>query len=293
MLKSMTAYACEEISEQALTVGVEMRAYNSRYLDIVLRLPPGYAAFEEAIKGVIGTCVARGRVEVRIKVKDLSEDACAYEADTARAKAFYAAAQTLRKDLHLPGDLTLENLLALPGLVQSVENSPVADTHRPLMQRCLNQALEALDRMRRQEGEHIARDFAQRLDGIEAQLDRVEAAADGLVEQYRDKLQTRIESLTQGLVALDPMRIAQEAALLADRSDISEEIVRARSHVAQFRAIMQDDEPAGRKLNFLLQEFNREFNTMGAKAGKADLAHTIVALKAEIEKLREQVQNIE
>lgn len=293
MLKSMTAYAYEEKSEKELTVGVEMRSYNSRHLDIALRLPPGYASLEEKIKGAIAASVARGRVEVRIKANDSSEEACVYEADTARAKAFYAAAQTLRKDLHLPGDLTLENLLALPGLVQPVENSPVADTHWPLMERCLDQALETLDRMRRQEGEHIRRDFVQRMDWIEAQLDLIEKATGGLLDQYREKLQARIEALTQGLAALDPQRIAQEAALLADRSDISEEIVRARSHVAQFRTIMQGDEPAGRKLNFLLQEFNREFNTMGAKVGQADLAHMTVAVKAEIEKLREQVQNIE
>ncbi len=293
MLKSMTAFAGIHTSAADLIVDIEIRSYNSRHLDIALRLPPGYASLEEKIKSAITARLERGRIEVRVKVKDSSADACVYEADIGRAKAYYAAAQALRKDLHLPGDLTLENLLALPGLMQPVESSPVADIHWPLIAQGLDQALDTLDKMRRIEGEHIENDFVQRIAWMEAQLDQIEKSADGLVDQYRQKLEARIEALTSGVVALDPARLAQEAALLADRSDISEEIVRARSHVAQFRAIMQGSEPAGRKLNFLLQEFNREFNTMGSKVPQATLAHMIVAVKAEIEKLREQVQNIE
>jgi uncharacterized protein (TIGR00255 family) len=157
----------------------------------------------------------------------------------------------------------------------------------------LSEALASLDQMRLQEGNHIGEDFAQRLELIETHLDAIEKEAAGLPALYRDKLTSRIESLTQGVVELDPVRIAQEVAVMADRSDISEEIVRARSHMLQFRALAKGPEPAGRQLNFLLQEFNREFNTMGSKIGQADLAHSIVAVKAEIEKLREQVQNIE
>ena len=135
--------------------------------------------------------------------------------------------------------------------------------------------------------------FSNRPEFIESGLRQIDAAADGLLPVYRDKLTARIEALTQGVAELDPARISQEAAIAADRSDISEEIVRVRSHIRQFRDIMHADEPAGRKLNFLLQEFNREFNTMGSKIGQAEVAHLIVDIKAEIEKLREQVQNIE
>jgi uncharacterized protein (TIGR00255 family) len=293
MLKSMTAFAEDHTSEADLTVDIEIRSYNSRHLDIMLRMPPGYASLEERIKSAISGHLERGRIEVRIKVKDVSGDVCVYEADIARAKAYYAAAQALRKDLHLPGDLTLENLLVLPGLMQPIESSPVADVHWPIISQGLDRALETLDKMRRIEGGHIEKDLEQRIAWMETQLDQIEQATDGLIDQYREKLVARMEALTRGVVALDPVRLAQEAALLADRSDISEEIVRARSHVAQFRTIMQGPEPAGRKLNFLLQEFNREFNTMGSKVTQAALAHMIVAVKAEIEKLREQVQNIE
>jgi uncharacterized protein (TIGR00255 family) len=293
MLKSMTAYAALEQTEQAITVGVEIRTYNSRHLDIALRLPSGYAGVEDKIKALINRSMVRGRIEVRIWVKDASEAACAFEVDSAKARAFYAAAQTLKKELQLSGDIALDSLLNLPGIIQKIDNQQANEQYWPLLEQILHQALGTIDRMRRQEGDHIGEDFARRLEWMASQLDGIEAATDGMLDQYRDKLQARIETLTQGKVPLDPMRIAQEAAIFADRSDISEEVVRARSHIAQFRNIMQDEEPSGRKLNFLLQEFNREFNTMGSKMGQADIAHTIVAVKAEIEKLREQVQNIE
>ena len=293
MLKSMTAYASEEKSDQALTVGAEIRGYNSRHLDIALRLSNGYAALEEKIKAQIAAKVVRGRIEVRIWVKDASEKATAFEVDMVKARAFFQAASALKSELKLSGDLSLEHMLALPGVIQSAENLQAADLHWPRIADCLAKVLENLDRMRRREGDHLRSDFVQRLDWIEAQLKVIETSTDGLLGQYRDRLQARIEALTQGIVTLDPMRIAQEAALMADRSDISEEIVRAKSHIAQFRSVLDGDEPAGRKLNFLLQEFNREFNTMGSKTSQAAVSHTIVAVKAELEKMREQVQNIE
>ena len=161
------------------------------------------------------------------------------------------------------------------------------------MQDCLKSALDQLDAMRKAEGDNMAADFKQRLDAIERMLQEIESEAAGLPDVYRQRLKERIDALTHGMVEIDEARIAQEAALLADRSDISEEIVRAKSHIQQFRARMHDDTPAGRPLNFLLQEFNREFNTMGAKSGKADMSHVIVAVKSELEKLREQIQNVE
>ena len=153
--------------------------------------------------------------------------------------------------------------------------------------------MSILDQMRQKEGDYTARDLTDRLDFISASIDRIATDSADLLGHYSERLQECIAALTRGTVELDPQRIAQEAAFLADRSDISEEIVRAKSHVHQFRDFMQSDDPAGRKLNFLLQELNREFNTMGSKIGNADVAHVVVDVKAELEKLREQVQNIE
>ncbi len=289
----MTAYACVEHNDNDITVRVEIRSYNSRHLDLVLRLPMGYASMEERIKGLITACIERGRVEVRLKIQDKSEAGCAYEVDMQRAKEYTAVANQLNKTLQLASQLSLDYLMGVPGVVQPAENQLDVEAHWPLMAAGVGQALEALDEMRQKEGLFIGKDFTQRLAHIEKGLHHIENATHGLLDQYREKLQTRVEALTRGVVTLDDARISQEAAIMADRSDISEETVRVHSHIQQFREIMDSGEPAGRKLNFLLQEFNREFNTMGSKVGQADVAHTIVDIKAEIEKLREQVQNIE
>ena len=294
MLKSMTGYAFAERSEDQLTVSAEMRSYNSRYLDVSLKLPMGYASFEEKIKGLISAVMERGHVDLRLNVQDHSEAALAYQVDLQRAKAFCAAAAELNDGLDLGAEaVSLEYLLGVAGVILPADNRMDADSHWLLTEAVVRDVLADLDRMRLTEGRFIAQDLIQRLDFIEQSLDGIQKNASDLVPQYRDRLQARVAVLTQGLVEIDQARIAQEACIIADRSDISEEIVRSRSHIQQFRDIVDLDEPSGRKLNFLLQEFNREFNTMGAKVGKAALAHVIVDVKSEIEKLREQVQNIE
>ncbi len=294
MLKSMTAYAFIEQSEDALTVTVEARTYNSRNLDAIVRLPMGYAGFEEKIKTLIAASITRGRVELRLTVKDDAKAACAYETDAARAKMYLAACAQLKLELGLEADpLPMEHLLNVPGVIQPAEVQSDIESHWDLIARSVGAAVDQVDQMRQREGAFLGEDFVQRLTFVEKNLDAIEASVRDLPERYRAKLQARVEALTQGVVELDAARIAQEAGLLADRSDISEEIVRARSHIKQFKRIMDGDEPAGRKLNFLLQEFNREFNTMGAKVGEATAAHMIVDIKSEIERLREQVQNIE
>jgi len=294
MLKSMTAYAFVERHDGDLAVSAEIRSYNSRHLDVALKLPMGYASFEEKLKAIVSSAMERGRVELRIGIQDNSETACSYQVDLARAKAYSAAAGQLNDTLNLgAGPLPLEYLLNVTGVILPADNRVDADSHWPLAEAVAREALLDLDRMRLKEGDFIEQDLTQRLDFIERSLDDIESGATDMVTHYRDRLQARIEILTQGLVEIDQARISQEASMLADRSDISEEIVRSRSHIQQFRSIMGLDAPAGRKLNFLLQEFNREFNTMGAKVGQAALAHVIVDVKSEIEKLREQVQNIE
>jgi len=294
MLKSMTAYAFVEHHDGDLTVSAEIRCYNSRYLDVALKLPMGYASFEEKLKTIISSAMERGRVELRVGIQDNSEGACTYKVDLPRARAYCTAAGHLNDTLKLDaGPLPLSNLLSVPGVILPADNRVDADSHWPLTEAVVREALLDLDRMRLKEGDFIGQDLIRRLDFIERSLDGIETVVTDMVTHYRDRLLARIETLTQGLVEIDQARIAQEASMLADRSDISEEIVRSRSHIQQFRGIMGSDAPAGRKLNFLLQEFNREFNTMGAKVGQADLAHVIVDVKSEIEKLREQVQNIE
>lgn len=294
MIKSMTAYAAvEKKADQGVTVSVEIRTVNSRAIDLVLRLPNGFAVFEEKIKSLLHSRLERGRIEVRLTYVDASEKAVSYEIDAVKLKSYLACLEQLQSAANIPSPVSLDYLAGIPGMIVPADTSATIEGHWPLLEDCINEAIIQVDRMRCQEGEFIGRDITMRIDGIEKQLGRIEAAAGELPALYRDKLQARIENLTAGVVDLDPVRLAQEAALLADRSDISEEIVRVRSHFEQFRCIMADEQPAGRRLNFLLQELNREFNTMGSKAGQAQASHMIVEIKAEIEKIREQVQNIE
>ncbi|MGA6927709.1 MAG: YicC/YloC family endoribonuclease [Desulfosarcina sp.] len=293
MIKSMTAFARAESQTTACTLRVEVRSYNSRHLDVALKLSHGFESLEEPIRSLVAETVARGRVELRIQIQEDSEAGVTFSINLPRARAYREALKALNLSLGLSDPIGMETVLAAGNMVQAVEVEKDADAIWPQLSACLKRAMADLDAMRRQEGDNLARDFTQRILAVETMLEAVAAQAAQVPEMVRQRLGERIEALTHGMVEIDPMRIAQEAALLADRSDISEEIVRVRSHIQQFRALMADDSPAGRPLNFLLQEFNREFNTMGSKSGQAATSHTIVAVKSELEKLREQIQNVE
>jgi uncharacterized protein (TIGR00255 family) len=293
MIKSMTSYAGAETIQDDIVAEVEIRSFNSRHLDPVLRLPHGYNVLEEKIKKRLAQVITRGRVEFRLKIKDNRPESVRYEIDEPKAAAFHRALQELKARFDLDDPLSLDHFLGVSGLIAPVEADRELDARWQVIKDCIDQATKAMNAMREKEGAYLRADFEQRLTYIEDSIDRIETDSGDLLTLYQERLKERIAVLTKETVEPDSNRILQEAAFLADRSDISEEIVRARSHVAQFRSIMDSPEPAGRKLNFLLQEFNREFNTMGAKAGNSDISHRIVELKSELEKLREQVQNVE
>ena len=293
MIHSMTAFARAKKAKQELTVTVEIRSYNSRYLDIALRMPHGYLRLEDKIKGLISDRVARGRIEINIRIRDNSDKAFAFEINEPMAEAFHEALVRLKDKFNIDTGVTLDLFTGIERVIIPAEVDRDLEACWLVINECMNEAFDDLVAMRKREGDIMAQDFTQRLDYIEEAIDRIEQETSGLVSVYQERLKDRISALTKGIVEIDPARIAQEAALLADRSDISEEIVRARSHIKQFREITDSQEPAGRKLNFLLQEFNREFNTMGSKTIKADVSHIIVDAKTELEKIREQVQNVE
>jgi uncharacterized protein (TIGR00255 family) len=293
MIKSMTAYAVGQDTRDDISIALEIRSYNSRYLDVVLRLPHRYNCLEEKIKGVISKMISRGRIEIKLKISDSSDDSYAFEVNKPKAQAYYDAVLQLRDTLNIDAQIPLDLVTGAEGVIKPAETKDDTEKLWPHLRDCMVNAMESLDLMRKQEGDFMAKDFATRIDYIEKTLDRIEKGSSGLLSQYQEKLKERISALTRGLVEIDPGRIAQEAAILADKSDIAEEIVRSRSHIKQFRTIMDSKEPGGRKLNFLLQEFNREFNTMGSKTGNADVSHMVVDLKSELEKIREQVQNVE
>ena len=293
MIKSMTGFASAAATAENIAVTVEMRTYNSRNLDLSLRVSPGDPGLEERIRALLSGRLVRGRVEVKIQVETTVDDAARVEVDMTRARALMAVLKRLQADLGLDGAPSLELLMACGGILQNA--APETDVERvwPTLEACLTQALGELDAMRGREGRYLAQDLDARLDRIEGALEEIAGNAAGLTAIYQERLRERIATLTQGPVEIDHARLAQEVAFLAERSDISEELVRAESHIRQFRGIMAAPEAGGRKLNFLLQELNREFNTMGSKIGSADVAHAVVDVKSELEKIREQVQNIE
>jgi uncharacterized protein (TIGR00255 family) len=235
----------------------------------------------------------RGRIEIQLHIKDESEKALAFEVDETKAIAYHKALMKLNALLNLQKDIPIEFITGAMGIIRPMERSTDPDIQWPAIQDCFYEAIETLKKMRQKEGGFLEKDIHNRLNFIEHSINRIEKESGDLLTCYMERLKERISALTKGIIEIDPGRIAQEAAFLADRSDISEEIVRAKSHIMHFREIMTEEESSGRKLNFLLQEFNREFNTMGAKAGNTEISHTIVSVKSELEKIREQVQNIE
>ncbi|MCU0601706.1 MAG: YicC family protein [Desulfobacterales bacterium] len=293
MIKSMTGFASASAAAGGLTVGIEIRTYNSRNLDIALRLPAGYSDLEERARSVIAARLTRGRIEARVHIEDASDSASPVEVDMARARAVFAALQHLKTELGLEGAASLELVVGVGGVLKTVQPKADLAAAWSVLEGCLAQALDGLDAMRSAEGRHLAVDLGARLDALEAAIGDISRKSAGLAALYQERLKERITALTQGMVEIDPARMAQEAAFLADRADISEEIVRAGSHLSQFRSIMDAAEPGGRKLNFLLQELNREFNTMGSKISNAAAGHVVVEVKTELEKIREQIQNVE
>ena len=293
MIKSMTAYARAEKSADDVKATIEIRSYNSRHMDMSIRIPSPYQFLEDKLKDLISARIARGRLEIRLQIEDRSDEAAALEIDEARANALMAIFEQLRTTYKFKDEITLNLLLHAGGMIKPVENSPKEEMIWPAVKDCTILALEDLEAMRRTEGDFISSDFRQRLDFIKNCLEQIKKGSADLLSQYQQRLAERIAALTQNIVELDPARVAQEAAFLADRSDISEEMTRAASHLNQFDHIMQAPEPAGRKLNFLLQELNREFNTMGSKIGDATIAHLVIDVKSELEKIREQIQNVE
>ena len=293
MIKSMTAFSSVEKHQDNVTVQVEIRSYNSRHLDLNVRMTYGYMAVEEKLRSLVAEYIVRGRVEIKVGIQDASQTGYAFDVDAPKARAFFDALTELKGHLGTTAEIPLELVVSKGEVIRPLDQARDVDRAWGVVEICAKEALSELDAMRLREGENLADDVAMRLKKIEENLVEIEDNSQGLLAVYKSRLKERILVLTKDVVKVDEGRIEQEAALLADKSDISEELVRAASHINQFKTIMAGPDPSGQPLNFLLQEMNREFNTIGSKTGKAHVAHAVVAVKSELEKLREQVQNIE
>lgn len=293
MIKSMTGFAGTSYSENNISTTIEIRSYNSRYLDIVIRIPAQYGNLEDSIKQMISNRLTRGRVEIRITIKNEASPIGGFVVNEVLADAYMDALRQLKQRFDINDPTPLSLLSNVNGIIEPQVKELDVNAVWQTLQQGIAAALDEHEEMRKKEGAALAADLSDRIRKIEDCIIAIEQRTDGLLELYQKRLKERIHALTQGLVEIEPVRIAQEAACLADKCDISEEIVRARSHLQQFRDLMEAPEPSGKPLNFLLQEFSREFNTMGVKAGNAEISHITVTAKTELEKIREQVQNVE
>ena len=291
MLKSMTGFGAAAVENDDYKVTVELKAVNQRFLEMNFHMPRQFGQWEENLRQLIRQAAARGKGDIFVNYIDKRESKSTIRVDKGLALAYQTAMNELSDTLHLPRPDSAVMFAGFPDVLQ-VEQSVELDGLQPVLEDALQQALKAFDDMRQREGAHIAEDFEQRLAKLEDMRQQLITLAPAIVEERRQHLQ---EVLAEALAGkdFDETRIIQETALFADRVNYTEEVVRLESHIAQFRQIMAAGEPSGRKLDFLIQEFNRETNTIGSKANSKDAAQLVVDMKSEIEKIREQVQNIE
>jgi len=291
-MRSMTGYGRAEQITGDWQISIELSAVNRKQTDIVVHLPSGLAALESDLKKQIGQQVLRGRVTARISVESANSTSSEISLDENLAKQYIALVQSLAKDCDQELQVSAADLLRVPGVFTFETHTLPVDELQKSLPQVLNESLEALLAMQDAEGEHLHEDLEARLKFVEKELDVIATASPQVVERYRKTLHQRLEEA--GLnIDLNDDRLLREIGLFADRCDISEEITRTQSHIKQFRSYMESEEAVGRSLDFLCQELNREINTIGSKANDAKIAQHVVETKTELEKVREQVQNIQ
>jgi uncharacterized protein (TIGR00255 family) len=289
----MTGYGKAMVAGDDFSVSVDLKTVNNRFLDIHLRVGSELAALEPGVKKRITSRLTRGRVDVTISLERSAQ--MVYELNRPLIAGYVNALKQLQQDFDISGELDINVLARIPGALQPARNG-IDERIVSAVDTAVDQALEELECMREQEGETLKAELRERVNKIESLVPTIESAAAGLAEAYRLRLQKRIgELLNRGgqVVEIDPARLAQEVAYLADRSDVSEEMVRLRSHLTQFQEALDAPGEAGKMLDFLLQELNREANTTLSKSTDLVIKEAGLAIKAEVEKLREQVQNVE
>ncbi|MBI2882408.1 MAG: YicC family protein [Candidatus Methylomirabilis oxyfera] len=293
MLNSMTGFGQGECITSLRRYVCELQSVNHRYLETRTRLPKRLSALELPILKSLQGRFARGRFDVTVLEELTGEQSCTLRVNRPLAHAYLDAVKTLQSELGLTGEVTLELLLSRSDLFDlEGEKSGEADTDWPAVSTALEGAMSALAKMRREEGRALEAALLSHLDLVEATLATIVARAPEVVQGYKSRLELRLQRLLEGK-PVDPGRLEQEVAILAERSDITEETTRVTSHLRQFRDLIRQQGPHGRRMEFLLQEMLREVNTIGAKANDARTSHDVITLKSVLEQLREQVQNVE
>lgn len=296
MIQSMTGFGRAAFEVAGRGFDVEIRSVNHRHLDIRVRVPRPLSDHEALAKSLVQERIGRGKVDVTITPSDPGRSDAEIEIDSDVAGQYVAAARRLVEQHGLSGALDVSTLMGLPGVMRFTEAGLPESEIVPALREGMRAALDAMIAMRTDEGQNLARELEGRLATIVSLIDFFETRSGEVVQAVREKLRKRTEQIAQESGLFDDARLHQEIVIAADRLDVTEELVRLRSHVDQFRSILSGgggEGPIGRRLDFLLQELGREANTVGSKANDAPLAHHVVELKTEIERIREQAQNIE
>ncbi len=292
MIKSMTGYGRAKETLNKRNITVEVRSVNNRYLDCSVKLPRMYGFAEDAIKGRVQKAISRGKVDVFVSVDASAADVAKVSVNRELAASYVTALQELAEVCGIETKVTPEQLSRFPDVLTVTKEDEDLETVTADLCQVLDEALESYNAMRAVEGKKLAEDIGSRLNTIEILTGEVEQRSPETVTEYRQKLTARMQEVLQ-TANIDEQRILTEAAIYADKIAVDEETVRLRSHVAQLRTMLESDDPMGRKMDFLIQEVNREANTTGSKCNDVAIARVVVNLKAEVEKIREQVQNVE
>ncbi len=291
---SMTGYGRSEINRNGNIVHAEARSVNSRFMDITFRIPRNYSLREKELKDIVREYISRGNVNIVVKIVKDAESAVPLKVNKAAAKSYYRLLNDLRKSIKLRESIKIEHLLTFSEILEPIDDEETTDTLEwELVQEAMRGALENLNTMRAQEGKELMNDLEKRVLWIDEKINEIEKISKERIPEEQKNLHERITLLLDDKFIIDQNRLELEIALLADKLDVTEECVRFRSHNKFFLESLNSKEPPGRKLNFLIQEMNREANTIGSKSNDASLAHFVVGIKEELEKIREQLQNIE
>lgn len=291
-IKSMTGFGRGEAKVSGKTWVAELRCVNNRYLDLKIKLPKGCASFEEPLRKLISSLHQRGRVDLVVNVSGEYSELLEVKVNSELARNYHSALAEIRLTLGLQDQISLAQIASYPDVLVRAQEDEDPEVVWRQLEKVVKEALTGCDEMRLQEGQALKDDILSRVSQFAGTVDSIERAIPELLQQRQRNLQERLEKLL-GQIQLDPSRLAQEVAVLADKTDVTEEIVRLRCHIKQLLAFFEEEAAVGRKLDFLIQEFLREVNTLASKINDASIAHLAVELKGELEKMREQIQNIE
>ena len=292
MISSMTGFGRATVASDGREITIELKSVNHRYLDLAFRMPRHIGFIEDVLRQLLTEQLSRGHVDIFVNYRNTRTDARTVVIDEALMGAYLSAARKAAAQYELRDDITLSAAMRFPDVTDVIEAEEDRDAVAALAREAALRAVTAMKRMRAGEGERLCNDLLNRVTTVESIAGKIDVRAPFVVEEYRTKLSERIESMLGG-VEVDRTRLATEVALFADKASINEELVRLASHITEMRKVLGADEAAGRRLDFIVQEMNREFNTIGSKANDKTIASLVIDGKAELEKMREQVQNFE